>query len=109
MGTTHGTAVPLCDLQFQYRELQPQFEEAVRRVLSSGHVILGPEVTALEQEVARYCGAGHAVGCASGTDALLLALEALELKRGDEVILPPFTFFATAGAVCRCRRPPRIR
>jgi dTDP-4-amino-4,6-dideoxygalactose transaminase len=81
--------------------LQPQIEEAVARVLASGQVILGPEVAALEAEIARYCGAGYAVGCASGTDALLLALQALGIGTGDEVILPPFTFFATAGAVCR--------
>src|SRR6266404_5996655 len=101
MGSAHGTGVPLCDLQAQYRELQPQIEEAVSRVLGSGHVILGTEVSALEDEVARYCGTGHAVGCASGTDALLLALQALDVGPGDEVIMPPFTFFASAGAVCR--------
>jgi dTDP-4-amino-4,6-dideoxygalactose transaminase len=94
-------AVPLCDLQGQYRELEPRLLEAVARVLRSGQVILGPEVEALEREVASYCGAGHAVGCASGTDALLLALRALDVGPGDEVILPTFTFFATAGAVCR--------
>jgi dTDP-4-amino-4,6-dideoxygalactose transaminase len=101
MTTTHGTGVPLFDLQTQYRDLQPHVEQALKRVLASGHVILGPEVAALEAEVARYCGTGHAVGCASGTDALLLALQALEIGPGDEVILPPFTFFATAGVVCR--------
>ncbi|MCC6417516.1 MAG: DegT/DnrJ/EryC1/StrS family aminotransferase [Gemmataceae bacterium] len=94
-------AVPLCDLLGQYRELEPQIRDALARVLASGQVILGPEVAALEEEVARYCDAAHAVGCASGTDALLLALHALDVGPGDEVILPAFTFFATAGAVCR--------
>jgi dTDP-4-amino-4,6-dideoxygalactose transaminase len=93
--------IPLCDLQGQYRELQPQIQEALARVLASGQVILGPEVQALEEEVARYCGAAYGVGCGSGTDALLLALHALDVGPGDEVIMPPFTFFATAGAVCR--------
>jgi dTDP-4-amino-4,6-dideoxygalactose transaminase len=101
MAATHGTGIPLCDLQGQYGNLQPQLEQAVSRVLASGQVILGPEVAALEAEIARYCGTGYAVGCASGTDALLLALEALDIGPGDEVIVPPFTFFATAGAVCR--------
>src|SRR5919202_6136635 len=100
MGASHA-GVPLCDLQAQYRELAPQLESALRRVLASGQVILGPEVSALEEEVARYCGASHGVGCGSGTDALSLALHALGVGPGDEVILPAFTFFATAGSVCR--------
>jgi dTDP-4-amino-4,6-dideoxygalactose transaminase len=101
MSATLGTGVPLCDLQGQYRELQPQVEQALGRVFAGGQVILGPEVAALEREVADYCGAGYAVGSASGTDALLLALSALGVSAGDEVILPAFTFFACAGTVCR--------
>lgn len=98
---TMTSSVPLCDLKEQYRELESQVQEAVGRVLSSGQVILGAEVAALERELAAYCGVGYAVGCASGSDALLLALQTLGIGAGDEVILPPFTFFATAGAVCR--------
>ncbi|MBL8795694.1 MAG: DegT/DnrJ/EryC1/StrS family aminotransferase [Planctomycetia bacterium] len=101
MSGTHGTGVPLCDLHQQYQELRPQLEEAVHRVLASCQVINGPEVAGLEEEVARYCGAAHGIGCASGSDALLLAVQALGIGPGDEVILPPFTFFATVGAVCR--------
>jgi len=99
-------AVPLCDLQAQYQELQPLLEQAVRRVLASGQVILGSEVAAFEHEVACYSGTGYAVGCASGTDALLLALEALEIGPGDEVIVPAFTFFASASTVCRLGAQP---
>jgi dTDP-4-amino-4,6-dideoxygalactose transaminase len=100
--TAHpGAGVPLCDLRAQYEIIGPAIEEAVLRVLASGQVILGPEVAALESEIAQYCGAAHGVGCASGTDALLLALHALDIGPGDEVILPPYTFFATAGMVCR--------
>ena len=95
------TSVPLCDLQPQLRELEAQLQEALLRVLRSGQVINGPEVAAFEEEAARYCGAGHGVGCSSGSDALLLALAALGVGPGDQVILPPFTFFASVGAVCR--------
>jgi dTDP-4-amino-4,6-dideoxygalactose transaminase len=96
-----GPGVPLCDLQVQFRALQGQLEAAVARVLASGQVILGPEVAALEDEVAVCCGTNYAIGCGSGTDALLLALQALQLEPGSEVILPTFTFFATAGSVVR--------
>jgi dTDP-4-amino-4,6-dideoxygalactose transaminase len=98
--------VPLCDLNAQFQELRPHLEEAVRRVLASGQVILGPEVASLEADLARWCGAEHAIGCGSGTDAILLALHALDVGPGDEVILPPFTFFATAGSVVRCGARP---
>jgi dTDP-4-amino-4,6-dideoxygalactose transaminase len=98
--------VPLCDIQASYAQLRRPIEDALARVFTSGQVILGPEVAALEREVAAYCGAAHGVGCASGSDALLLALTALGVGAGDEVILPPFTFFASAGAVCRTGATP---
>jgi len=98
--------VPLCDLNAQYRQIQTDVEAAVTRVLRSGQVILGPEVTALEREVADYCGSAHGIGCASGTDALLLAMHGLEIGPGDEVILPPFTFFATVGSILRTGATP---
>jgi dTDP-4-amino-4,6-dideoxygalactose transaminase len=101
MSSTHPAAVPLCDLHPQYAQLADQLKAALARVLASGQVILGPEVAALEEEVAAYCGASHGVGCGSGTDAISLALHALEIGPGDEVILPAFTFFATAGCVAR--------
>jgi dTDP-4-amino-4,6-dideoxygalactose transaminase len=93
--------VPLCDILGQYQALQPEIDAAVLRVLRSGQAILGPEVAAFEKETADYCGAKFALGCGSGTDALLLALHALDVGPGDEVILPPFTFFATVGSVLR--------
>lgn len=106
MKAVDGAGVPLCDLQAQYREMGHDLVEAVRRVLASGQVILGQEVAGLEAEVADYCGSAHAVGCSSGTDALLLALQALDIGPGDEVLLPPFTFFATVGAICRAGARP---
>jgi len=99
-------SVPLCDLSGQYRKLEPEITAAVMRVLSSGQAILGPEVSSFEEEAAAYCGAPHGIGCGSGTDALLLALAALEIGPGDEVILPPFTFFATVGSIVRIGATP---
>ena len=106
MAASPTAGVPLCDIQAQYHELKPEFEAALAHVLESGQVILGPEVAALEEEVARYCGVAYGVACGSGTDALSLALHALEIGPGDEVILPTFTFFATGGAVCRTGAKP---
>jgi dTDP-4-amino-4,6-dideoxygalactose transaminase len=91
--------VPLLDLTAQYETIRPAVEEAVRRVFESQYFILGPEVDAFEQEVGAVIGTTHAVSCASGTDALLLPLRAFELAPGDEVVVPAFTFFASAGAV----------
>jgi dTDP-4-amino-4,6-dideoxygalactose transaminase len=90
--------VPFLDLTPQYREIQPDLDEAVARVVASQRFVLGPEVEALEEETADYLGVAHAVGVASGTDALLLVLRTLGPEPGDEVVLPAFTFFATAGA-----------
>ncbi|MBC8333341.1 MAG: DegT/DnrJ/EryC1/StrS family aminotransferase [Anaerolineae bacterium] len=93
------TKTPLLNLVAQYQSIQPEINAAIQRVLDSGHFILGDEVASLENEVAEYLGAAHGIGVASGTDALILALRALEIGPGDEVIIPAYTFFATAGAV----------
>lgn len=91
-------SVPLLDLRPQYEALKPHIAEAMDRVVAAQGFIMGPEVEALEAEMATYTGAAHAIGCASGTDALLLPLKALDPEPGDEVVIPAFTFFATAGA-----------
>jgi dTDP-4-amino-4,6-dideoxygalactose transaminase len=98
--------IPLLDLVAQYHSIQPEIDEAVHRVLESGHFILGSEVVALEEEVSAYLGVKHGVGIASGTDALVLALRALEIGHGDEVIVPAYTFFATAGTVLQVGATP---
>ncbi|HTR96516.1 MAG TPA: DegT/DnrJ/EryC1/StrS family aminotransferase [Candidatus Acidoferrales bacterium] len=99
MPTQSTLKVPLLDLRAQYDTIRSEVDAAVRGVMESCHFIGGPEVTALEQEVARYSQTAHAVACASGTDAILLALWALGVGPGDEVICPSYTFFATAGTV----------
>ncbi len=91
--------VPMVDPAGEYRTLAPEIDAAVRRVLASGRYILGPEGAALETELANYVGANHAVAVASGTDALHLALRAADVGPGDEVVVPAFTFIASAEAV----------
>jgi dTDP-4-amino-4,6-dideoxygalactose transaminase len=90
----------------QYAPLIPELEERFAAVLESGRFIFGPEVEAFEQEAAAFLGVPHAIGVANGTDALVLALEALGVGRGDEVICPAFTFFATAEAIARVGATP---
>ena len=91
--------VPLLDLVAQYGAIKAEVMPAILRVIESQQFIMGPAVPQLEAEVAKLCHAKHGIGCASGTDALLLPLKALGLRPGDQVITTPFTFFATAGAI----------
>ncbi len=93
--------VPLLDLQAQYATIRDEVRAAVDRVFETQQFVLGPEVEALETEIARYSQAQFAIGCASGSDALLLALMSCGVGRGDEVITSPFSFFATASAIVR--------
>jgi dTDP-4-amino-4,6-dideoxygalactose transaminase len=99
-------AVPLLELNTQNLALEAQLKSAFERVLHSGHFIMGPELAAFEKDVGQMIGAKHALGVSSGTDAILLALMALEIGPGDEVICPSFTFFATAGCVARAGATP---
>jgi len=91
--------IPMLDLNAQYASIRDEIQAAINSVLDSQHFILGPQVQALEEEIASYCGRKFGVGVASGTDAIILALRAAGIGRGDEVLVPSFTFIATAGAV----------
>ncbi|MGH7461053.1 MAG: DegT/DnrJ/EryC1/StrS family aminotransferase [Longimicrobiales bacterium] len=92
-------SVPMLDLGLQYAAIQDDLDRAIADVVRSQRFIMGPRVEQLETEIAQLTGARHAIACASGTDAILLSLRALELEPGSEVVVPSFTFFATAGAV----------
>jgi dTDP-4-amino-4,6-dideoxygalactose transaminase len=94
-------SVPALDLKAQYQSIRDEIDEVLRGVVENQAFILGPEVAGLEDEVARYCGAAHGIGCASGSDALLLPLMAWGIGPGDEVVTTPYSFFATAGAIWR--------
>jgi dTDP-4-amino-4,6-dideoxygalactose transaminase len=98
--------VPLLDLTEQNQSLRVEIEAALGRVLDTNGFILGAEVAALEKELAEYCGTKYAIGCASGTDALLLAFMALEIGAGDEVITTPYSFFATVSSITRVGAKP---
>ena len=93
--------VPLLDLNAQYDVLLDDIRKEFEKVFASHKYILGPQVKELEEKISVYCEAKYAIGCASGTDALVLALKALEIEKDDEVITTPFTFFATAGSIHR--------
>ncbi len=98
--------VPLLDVNAQNGPLESALKEAFERVLKSGQYILGPEIDQFEQQVAKVLDVRHAISVSSGTDAILLALMALGIKAGDEVICPTFTFFATAGCIARTGATP---
>jgi dTDP-4-amino-4,6-dideoxygalactose transaminase len=93
--------VPLLDLKAQYATIKDEIRPAIDAVLESQHFIMGPQVKGLEEKIAAYTSCKHAIGCASGSDALLLSLMAMDIGPGDAVITTPYTFFATAGAVAR--------
>lgn len=99
-------AVPLLDLKAQWKQVGDECLAAMQPVYDSAYYIMGPQVAQFEQEAAAYCGVKHAIGCSNGSDAIILALLALGIGPGDEVILPSFTFFATGGSVAQVGATP---
>src|ERR1700676_2849777 len=95
------TDIPLLDLKAQFAQIRAEVMPLIEQVCMTQQFILGENVRGFEAEIARYCGAPFAVGVSSGTDALLLAIMALGIGSGDEVVTSPFTFFATAGTIAR--------
>jgi len=93
------TIIPFCDLGAQYAAYKEEIDQAIANVIQSSAFIMGPEVYSLEQELSSFTGAKHSISCANGTDAIVLALKALGISQGDEVIVPGFSFFASAEAV----------
>ena len=106
MITANERQIPLLDLRAQHKQIRDEVLAEITRVVDSQKFILGDEVKQLETEIAAYSGAKHGVGCASGSDALSLALMALNIGPGDEVLTTPYTFFATAGAISRAGAVP---
>ena len=106
MTTSHPNPIPFLDLKAQYATIRHEVRAAIDRVVEAQQFMLGPEVEALEREVAEYSQCAHAIGVSSGTDALLASLMAIETQPGDEVITTPYSFFATAGSIDRVRARP---
>jgi dTDP-4-amino-4,6-dideoxygalactose transaminase len=98
--------IPLVDVRAQYAPLLPEIKQAIDGVLESGQFVLGPNLSAFEEEAARYLGVREAIGVGNGTDAIVLVLNALEIGPGDEVVCPAFTFYATAEAIARVGATP---
>lgn len=98
--------VPLLDLKIQYKAIKKEIEPKLLSICDSQYFILGPDVVSFEEKLAEYCGTNHAIGCASGSDAIVLALMGVDVKMNDEVITTPYTFFATAGAIARINAVP---